>query len=375
MKKRILLDFGVPFRFTKTGIYNYNMALKKYLANYYNEFDIFYLDDVYPFSNVYGFIGKLIYVLWINFFLPFYVKKYQIDLVHFTNYLTPFTYLPTKIVVTIQDLRSMSNDVRERKLSSLYRFYRRIIVLNSLIKAYKVIAISQYTKTDLLKCFGNKYIDKIEVIHMGVNPINKINNYNVEKSYPKLNNLRDSGYIIMPGPLTFRKNHIDAVEMFCKHKRFFLNRNMRLVIIGDGPMRELLHSRIKQDSLEENILMTGYISEDELDYLYRYASIGLFLSSYEGFGLPLLEMLLRDIPVIASDTSSIKEASGNIAYYVKVHDIEGIFNYIQYILDVKNKVEVSARKRLGVEFALQHTWQVTVSKTANLYKSCIGNRE
>jgi len=368
---RILVNFGVPFRFTKTGIYNYNMALKKYLANYYNGFDILYLNDVYPFSNVYGFIGKFIYILWINFFLPFYVKKYRIDLIHFTNYLMPFTYLSAKTVVTIHDLRSMSNDVREHKLSSLYRFYRRIIVLNSLIKANKVIAISQHTKTELLRYFGNKYVDKIEVIHMGVHPINKINNYEVEKSCPQFNHLRDSGYIIMPGPLTPRKNHIDAVEMFCQHKHYFLNRNMRLVIIGDGPMRKLLHSRIKQNSLEGNILLTGYISEDELDYLYKYASIGLFLSSYEGFGLPLLEMFLRGIPVIANDVSSIKEASGNIAYYIKCHDIDGVFNYIQHILDAKNKKELSMKRKLGIDFALKHTWQETISKTANLYRSCI----
>ena len=368
---RILVNFGVPFRFTKTGIYNYNMALKKNLADYHKEFDILYLNNIYPFSNVYGFIGKLIYILWINFFLPFYVKKYRIDLIHFTNYLMPFTYLPAKTVVTIHDLRSMSSDVREHSFSSLYRFYRRIIVLNSLIKAYKIISISQHTKRDLLKHFGYKYMDKIEVIHLGIDPLD---NYKVEKSCSKFNYLRESDYIIMPGPLSSRKNHIDAVEMFCKYKSYFLNRNIRLVITGNGQMRELLHDRIEKDSLGKNILITGHVLESELDYLYRYASVGLFLSSYEGFGLPLLEMLLRGIPVIASDTSSIKEASGNIAYYVKVHDIDGVFNYIQHILDAKNKTELSMKRKLGIDFALKHTWQATVSKTVALYESCIRRR-
>ena len=126
--------------------------------------------------------------------------------------------------------------------------------------------------------------------------------------------------------------------------------------------------------------------------LKKEAKVGVIGLGY--VGLPLaMEFAKNGYKVIGFDTDrgkvnallngnsyvtdvsneSIKEASGNIAYYVKTHDVEEIFNCIQYILDVKNKAEVSTRKRLGVEFAFQHTWQVTVSKTVNLYKSCIGN--
>lgn len=117
--KQILIDFGVPFRLTKTGLYNYSIALKKHIPKYQDKFKILFLNDVYLFSRIYGFIGKLLYNIWLNFFLPFYLKKYKIELIHFTNYLMPFIPLPIKIIVYY-----MRSNI-EKKYIYRNRFFKR----------------------------------------------------------------------------------------------------------------------------------------------------------------------------------------------------------------------------------------------------------
>jgi len=114
--KQVLIDFGVSFKFAKTGLYNCNSTLTKYISKYQDKFKILYLNDVYLFSKIYGFIGKFFYYIWLNLFLPFYIRKCKIKLIHFTNYLMPFTPLPVESIVTIHDLRSLNPEVRERTI-------------------------------------------------------------------------------------------------------------------------------------------------------------------------------------------------------------------------------------------------------------------
>ena len=83
--------------------------------------------------------------------------------------------------------------------------------------------------------------------------------------------------------------------------------------------------------INRKIIITGYIPKEHLFCLYRYAMTGLFLSSYEGFGLPILEMLLIKVITVMSDNTSIKESSGSIGYFIKTHSIDEMFERIVYI--------------------------------------------
>ncbi len=366
--KHILIDFGIPFRFTKTGLYNYNVAIAKYITKYQDKFKILYLKDVYFFSQIYGFIGKLLYIIWLNLFLPFYVKKYKIELIHFTNYLMPFIPLPVESIVTIHDLRSLNHEVRERKCITLYRIYRKIIILNSLKRATKIIALSKHTHNDIIKYYGKKYENKIEIIPLGIESCKEMKAQSFDDYYSNYGVIKYK-YIIMPGPLAPRKNHSDAILMFFKHKDYFRKRKIKLVIMGSGEMEQNLRKLIMQLNLKEDIIMTGYIPKEHLFCLYRYAMAGLFLSSYEGFGLPILEMLLMKVITVMSDNSSIREASGGIGYFIKTHSIDEIFERVTYILEHKD--EVNMLKEKGVIYASKHTWQLTIDKTVALYEELL----
>ena len=363
--KHILIDFGIPFKFTKTGLYNYNLTLAKYISKYQDKFKILHLKDVYLFSKMYGFIGKILYNTWLNFYLPFCIIKYKIELIHFTNYLMPFIPLPIKTIVTICDLRSLNPEVRERKCLILYRAYRKFIILNSLKRASKIIAISKYTRYEIIKNFGKKYEDKIEIIPLGIESCEEMKTQSFD-DYCSNYGVIKYKYIIMPGPLAPRKNHSDAILMFFKHKDYFQKRKIKLVIMGSGEMERNLQKLVTQLNLKEDIILTGYIPKEHLFCLYRYAMAGLFLSSYEGFGLPILEMLLMKVVVVMSDNTAIRETSGGIGYFIKTHSIDEIFERIAYILEHKD--EVNMLKEKGVIYASKHTWQLTIDKTVALYK-------
>jgi len=123
---------------------------------------------------------------------------------------------------------------------------------------------------------------------------------------------------------------------------------------------------IKSNDLGNDILMPGYVSDEDLLELYALSNIFLFLSLYEGFGLPVLEAMATGTPVVASNRSSIPEVMGNLGEQVDPENIAMITAAVIRILE--NNDHAQELGELGRRQAHGYSWETTGKLTLTAYE-------
>ncbi|MDD5529969.1 MAG: glycosyltransferase family 1 protein [bacterium] len=309
--------------------------------------------------------------IWEQIWLPIALKQDSINVYHGTIGRLPLLK-PNNIVyiVTIHDLIPMKFN---KFGSNKYNQYMSIIMKHSAKRADKIIAVSQNTKKDIVELLKIPE-EKIEVIYEGVSnifhPVNFEKSLNiVKKHYNKIT----KRYILATGTVETRKNL----------KRLFLAYSMlrkkgiehQLVVVGpEGWGANIVHKIDAQytETLQKEIIFTGYVNQSELIYLYNAADLFVFPSLYEGFGLPLLEAMACNTPVVASNTSSMPEVVGDAALLFDPLNVEWIADSMEKVL-TDNKLREDLRNR-GLERVKLFSWEKTARKTLNLYRKVYENR-
>ncbi len=367
------MRIGIDARLYNTGlgIGRYIEKLITYLEriDHANEYIIFLRKDAYvnyhPAHS--GFKKVLTDIPWYSIReqleMPFFLARYKLDLVHFPHFNVPL-YVGIPFIVTIHDLIMVKFPLSATSAASTkhpfihrikYYFYRW--VLSSACKrASKIITISQYVRNDLVR-FLSTDPKKISVIYEAAEIPTR--EYAVD-----LPSLVKTPYLFYAGNAYPHKNLETLLEAFALllHER----KDVYLVLCGqeDYFYRRIL-TRINEMSLEGKVIHLGLVSDDVLDVLYRNASLYVFPSYEEGFGLGGLEAMQRDIPVIASKSSCLGEIYGNAALYIDPSSSEDI---CQAMLRCIN--DISLRNDLikkGKERVKQYSWEKTVVQTHLLY--------
>lgn len=129
---------------------------------------------------------------------------------------------------------------------------------------------------------------------------------------------------------------------------------------------KLAFEKTKKDGLDcELILVTNFVSEQKLENLYRSASLFVFPSLYEGFGLPPLEAMKRGVPVVSSNATCLPEILGDAALYFNPFDIDDIAEKIKKVLADKNLREQLIQK--GFAQVKKYSWKKMAEETLKLY--------
>ncbi len=218
-----------------------------------------------------------------------------------------------KTVVTIHDLAF--------KISPEYFPRKELAKLNSLsdyaIKnADGIIAVSQATKRDILKFYPNVKANKIKVIYHGFDC--QLFNQNFSESQTEKilasYKLKAKNYLLYVGAIQPRKNLLVLIEAFEKIKSS--HPEMKLVFAGAPAWSfEEILQRTKSSVFAADIVVTGKVPFAELSVLYRSASVFVFPSLYEGFGIPVLEAMACSVPAVLASNSSLPEVGGQAALY------------------------------------------------------------
>lgn len=211
----------------------------------------------------------------------------------------PF-FSPRNSIVFIHDLAS-------KHFPESYSFTQRILLNHTFSRGQKANTIvfpSQSTKNDYENYYKIK--NKYSVIPLGFNKI-------AASSKKKF----DFDYFLFVGRLELRKN----IQNIIKSYSIFRENNgsgSKLVLAGSPGYgyKNILQEIDKFDTIKKDVILTGYIAENELPSLYENSISLLFPSLYEGFGLPILEAMSYKTPVITSDSSSMAEIAGNAALLV-----------------------------------------------------------
>lgn len=296
------------------------------------------------------------------------LNKEKLDLMHFTHFNRPILYNRPS-VVTIHDL-TLSFYKGNKKHSFLHKLAYNLVLKTAVKKAKQVITISKNTKKDLKNILKVKE-EKIKIIYQAVGNEFKqqINEKNIKDTLKKLK--INKKYILYTGVWSPHKNLKKLVQAL-KILKTKYNYKGLLVITGkkQQPNTEEINKEIKSKKLENDIIKTGMVSEEDLINLYKGAEIYAFPSLYEGFGLPILEAMSAEIPVVASNTSCIPEICGkNGCHLFNPLNEEDIAKKINEVLT--NKTLRTNLIKQGKERIKDFSWDKMANQTIEVYKKVL----
>jgi glycosyltransferase involved in cell wall biosynthesis len=267
-------------------------------------------------------------------------------------------------IVTVNDVfpltgRDYSTPDFQKKFSAL--------LLEAVERAARVLAPSEYTADQLVRHAGVAR-EKISVIPYGVEPPGKA--LTAEEQLSEREHLVGKGkeMVLSVGVMQTRKNTINALRALAS-----LPARYRLVLAGgEGYGSEAIHDFIRKEGLESRVILLGYVAADRLSSLYQAATVLLFPSFEEGFGLPVLEAMAQGLPVVAANTSSLPEVGGDAALYVDPHEPRDIAEKVLRLAeDSALRGELIAR---GLARAREFTWRRMAERTCQVYDEVLASR-
>ncbi len=300
------------------------------------------------------------YYIWEQIYLPFVVRKKQIDIIHGPRCVLPLL-CKIKSVVTIHDLAFLFfPEVMKFNLLN----YWSVFVKRSALKADHIISVSESTRKDIIRLF-NIAEHKITITHEACN--NRFKRIEDESALNRISQKYDlpERFILYIGTIEPRKNLNVLLEAMDILKKKTLN--IKLVIVGKkGWLYAGFYDTLQRLGLENNVIFTGYVPTEDLPGIYNLAEVFVYPPKYEGFGLPLLEAMSCGVPVIASNISSIPEVLGGAGILVRPDEpIEFARKIYELLTDKEVSAKLSSR---GFERIKCFSWEKVAKETLKVYE-------
>lgn len=333
----------------KTGLGNYSRFIIRTLAEYcpennyllasYNEGESKLYEDLLqnrcvqmlrPKKNY----GKAFEPIWRNWALRPQLKLWDIDVFHGLSNEIPIilqrsTNRRTATIVTIHDLIALRHPEYYNFIDrNLYKFK----YLNSAKHSDHIIAVSNKTKEDLIEFTGIKE-EKISVIYQGCSRIfshiPKVTADWVKAKY-KLN----YPFILFVGSIETRKN----IKLVVKALSIMKEKDIHFIAIGKKtPYADEVIKLSHSLGLKERVHLIHGVEDNDLAGFYKLAKVFVYPSHYEGFGIPIIEAINANLPVIAASGSCLEEAGGPDCLYTDPNDSEMLADMISNILNDREK--------------------------------------
>ncbi len=299
---------------------------------------------------------------------PFQLLPYNFDFVHFTHFSLPIFY-PKKFIVTIHDL-IISHYPSSRATTRNFLFYKiklffyQIVVKTAAKRAEKIIAVSEFTKNDIVRLLKIKP-EKIFVTYEGV-ALPQAEPADAEVFLRSLGVKGD--YLLYVGSAYPHKNLERLVSAF----KIIAEKNpaRQLILAGkDDYFYRRLRNFINRLGLAGKIILAGYCDDQKLVALYQNAKAYVYPSLIEGFGLPSLEAQSYGLPMVCANASCLPEVAGEGAIYFNPEDHADMAEKIILAFsddDLRRKL-ISA----GYENLKKYSWDKCAWQTLAVYQSVI----
>lgn len=264
--------------------------------------------------------------LWRSFGIKTQLQKDRIQLYHGLSHEIPIGIHKTEIrtVVTIHDLIFLRFPQNYRLIDRLiYKWKTKYACQH----ADRIIAISHQTKQDIIELFK---IDpyKIEVIYQSCDDAFKSQATEETKKLIQEKYNLPHHYILNVGTIETRKNLLSLVKALTD-----IDRRYKLVVIGKKTSYfKIVEQEIQRLGLQNRIMFLQNVPFTDLPTIYQMASVFTYPSVYEGFGIPIIEALYSNIPVVAATGSCLEEAGGPDSLYVHPEDFKGLSMAVNKIL-------------------------------------------
>jgi glycosyltransferase involved in cell wall biosynthesis len=249
----------------------------------------------------------------------------------------------------------------------LDKFLLNTLIPQSIKKSDAIITVSKHSKYAIQNIFGTD-LAKIHSIYNG----GYIDNIpTVISTSQKVRMALKEEYILYLGSLQPRKNIPTAIQSFAKYIESNPDSKLKFIIAGGKGYNydAQIDTVITDFGLQERVIFVGFITDEEKILLLKQAKAFIYLSLYEGFGIPLIEAMSLNTPVISSNTSCLPEVVGEAGILVDPYNVEEITKAI--ITLVHNPLIAKEYRDKGLERAKEFTWDSMVKKTYNIYKQLL----
>lgn len=301
--------------------------------------------------------------LWRTWGVSMHLKGDKVDIFHGLSHELPHG-IPRSIkkVVTMHDLIVW----RYPQYYSFFdRIAHRIKQRHSCKIADVVVAISEQTKQDIVKMMRIPE-SKIKVIYQSCDPI-----FWLPVSSQDISSVRETyslpeKYIICVGTIEERKNQANVVKAMA-----YLPEDVHLVIVGrpHGKYINEVNSWIKKRKLKNRVHIVSNAQFEDFPALYAGAIASVYASRFEGFGIPILESMCCDTPVVTSNVSSMPEAGGDAALYASPDEPSVIAKHLNDIIENPEfRAQLVEKGRIQRE---KFTQKKIISDFYNLYRSLV----
>lgn len=294
--------------------------------------------------------------------LSWHLARLRLDLFHATHYVLPL-WVPSRTVVTIHDVIHL---LYPEFLPNRFAFlYAQRMIRRALGRAERIVSVSHTTRRDLGRYFSLG-MERVSVIYNGVDDRFR------EHLAPDVLAGRLAELGVAPPYLLFVGNpkpHKNLDRLLAAYARA---RSLRpfegpLVVVGnDRDAGQRIRLRADHLGIGDQVVPLGLVPDESLPVLYQGATLFLYPTLYEGFGLPVVEAMASGAPVVTSNTSALKEIAEGYAHLVDPLDVDAIAEAIAYCMaEPEHRASLA---KLGRKRAELFSWNEAATRTLEVYQ-------
>ena len=283
----------------------------------------------------------------------------SLDVVHANNFWCPVEATSTRVVYTFYDLAFAANPAwtTERNRQGCFAG-----VFRSAVAADWVVAISEASRSHYLATFPSFPAERIRVVY----PCSRFADASATGERPaSLDAITPGRFWLSVGTIEPRKNQRGIVESYARY-RAATREPMPLVLAGGkGWLMDDFQAHLEHLGIRDHVVMTGYVTDAELVWLYRNCFANLYPSLFEGFGLPVLEGMQFGAPTIAANNTSLPEVAGHAAILLDAADGPA---WTAALVDLANDPgERDRMAKASVAQAATFSWKASATSLLQLY--------
>lgn len=298
---------------------------------------------------------------WGGFFFP---KFRDLDLIHAPFFTALPLFAKTKKIFTAHDLVFYRFPNHQTKKITDYFKRRSLLAARA---ADLIIADSVATKNDLIK-FQQIPAEKIRVVYLGKDEIYKPLANQIAN---KISNHANK-FLLTVGTLEPRKNLINLVRAYELLDQKIQQEYPLKIVGGRGWQNQEFEKILENSAAKNQIQILGYLKKEELKELYNQATLFIYPSLFEGFGLPPLEAMASGCPVLVSAVPSLIEVVGSAGEYLDPLDPKDIAKKINTLLN--NPSRLRLRREEGLKQATKFSWQKCATETLGIYNQILNSK-